>query len=349
MTRQLLTLIGVFVSLACGGPDRPAAVPPPPPPPANEHLLYEPTGNAVELLGRAVTMGPDGQMVIAEELAPGCQVTSREVQSSWTRTYEADIGNIAFASASIPVIGSLRGKYGSQIRTRTEVTNEKELIVDLGGPCGEMVIKSVKVGTGSRDLQYRREASAAADVKAYGIGVAGGDDDWERIGQSLKWSDPQAWAFTVGKFASGESIRLSIEMPTELTDGDQYTIRVSSTQQVWIIAFYEEADGRAGILLPNQETPNVLVTSGQRKPLPPMRASLRDPAVAARENIVLYAFTEKEDYEEFRPPAGAVSEADATAHYRGLGERLSKLPRKRWALSKIAYLIRPREPGGAKQ
>jgi hypothetical protein len=343
--RQLLPFLGVLVSLACGGPDRPPKGPPQPTPAGSEHLLYEPTGNASGLLGRAVTMGPDGQLVIAEELAPGCHVTMREVQSSWTRTYAEDIGNIAFASASIPVIGNLRGQYGSQIRTHTKITNQKELVADLSGPCGELVIKTVKVGTGSRDLQYRREASASGDVSAYGVGVRGGDDDWERIGQSLKWDYPQAWAFTVSKFATAESVRLSIEMPTELTDGDQYTIRVSSTQQVWVIAFYEEADGTAGILLPNQESPNVVVTSEQRKSLPTMRVSLSNPAVASREKIVLYAFTKKQDYEDFRPPAGAVSEADATAYYRGLSERLSKLPRRRWAVGEMAYVIKPRGAG----
>jgi hypothetical protein len=314
----------------------------PPPPPANEHLLYEPTGDALGLLGRAVSQGPDGELVIADELAPGCHVTPREVQSSWTREYEEDIGNVAFASTSIAALVSLRGKYGTQIRTHQKISNLKEIRADLQGSCGDVVITSVKVGTGSRELQYRREASGGGDVTVAGNGVGGGVEDWKRIGESFVWTDAQAWSFSVGKVAGAESIRLGIEMPSEMTDGDQYTIQVSAARDVWIVALYEEADGRAGILLPNQQNPNVVVAAGQRRPLPTMSVALREPAVAAREKMVLYAFTEKEDYEDFRPPAGAVSESEATSYYRSLAERLSKLPTKRWGRGEVNYLITPR-------
>lgn len=249
---------------------------------------------------------------------------------------------MAFGQASASTLAHLRLRYGSQIRARSKIKNARVLIADLSGPCGERVIKTVNIGTGMRELDYRREAAGDTGVAIAGVGIAAGARDWQHTGERLAWDDEQAWGFTVGGVAGAERIRLGIDMPTELTDGDEYTIQVSAARQVWIVALYEEAGGGVGILLPNGENPSVVVAAGQRRPLPAMRVSLRDPALEAREKIVIYGFTEQEDYEDFRPPAGALSEAAANEYHEALPERLRALPSKRWTRAEISYIIKPR-------
>jgi hypothetical protein len=306
------------------------------------HLLLNPTGDGEQLLGRAVTKGPNGEFVLAEELAPGCHVTVHEAPAAWHRDFEEDLGDLAVGSASLPVLGGLRAKYGRQIRAKAAIDNVKELVADVSGPCGDVIVKSVKVGTGSRELQYRLESEAGLDAKIGEAGLTAHSQSWRRIGETLSWKQEQAWAFTAGSVPGAESIRLAIEMPEQLTDGQEYTLQVTAARQVWVVALFEEAEGRAGVLLPNSENPYVVVPQGERQPLPTMRVSLREPRVAAREKIVLYGFVEKEDYLDFRPPAGAISEAESTSYFKGLEGRLSALPRRRWGRAEVAYLIKPK-------
>ncbi|HKO90214.1 MAG TPA: hypothetical protein VJU61_03615 [Polyangiaceae bacterium] len=322
------------------------SAPVPPPPAGDDHLLYQPLANAADLLGRAVTRGADGAWVIAEELAPGCHVNEREVTSRWTREYEEDAGNLAFASASATSLAQLKLEYGEQLRARVTIQNAKLLSADLSGPCGEQVITSVKIGTGTRELLYRREGSAGGSVGVSGLGAEAGAQQWQRSRERLEWQDDQAWAFTIGERADAPNIRLGIDMPAELTDGEQYNIEVQAPRQVWLIALCEEADGRTSILLPDRENPTVVLPPGERRALPAMQAALRDSKLEAREKIVLYAFTSAEDFEDYRPPSGAVSIEDSTAYHRALPERLSKLPRKRWGRGETTYLIKPKVGGG---
>lgn len=307
-----------------------------------EHLLLTPTGDGPALLGRAVSEGAGGVLVIADERAPGCHVDVREVQSAWHREYQEDLGKVAVASASLPSIGGLRAQYGSQIRAQASIANVKELVADVSGPCGDVVVKRVKIGTGSRELQYRKDADVQMDVTVAGVGTQGGTGNWERIGSRLAWDQEQAWAFAVSKVESGDALQLRVDMPTEMVDGTEYSVRITSTRQVWLVVLNAEADGRAGILLPNSTSQAVSVGPDAGMSLPLMRVSLRNPITAAREKIVLVAFTERADYDDFRPPAGAVSDEDAAAYLRGLDARLAALPRKRWSRTEVSYLIQPK-------
>lgn len=309
------------------------------------HLLYQPTADASGLLGRAVSLRPDGTWIMADERAPGCSVTEREVISSWTREYEEDLGNVAFASAEASRLAQLRADYGQHLRARGTIRNLRVLKADLSGPCGEQVITSVQIGTGTRELFYRRESSAGAGVGAGSVGVRAGVQGWQRSRERLDWDQEQAWAFTLAQMTEAPNIRLGIDMPAELQDGDQYTIEVLAPRQVWLIALCEEADGRASVLIPNREHPALVIPAGQRRVLPAMQATLRDARSEAREKIVLYAFTSQEEYEDFRPPAGAISSEEATRYHRGLPERLSKLPRRRWGRGEMTYLIQPKKSG----
>jgi hypothetical protein len=310
---------------------------------AGEHLLLTPTGSPAELLGRAIEAGPNGELVIADERAPGCRVEVREIEAVWDREYDEDLGKIAIVAASIPAVVDLRAKYGTHIRARARIKNIKQLVGDFSGPCGEVVIKSVKVGRGSRELQYRREQGISTGAAVAGVGAHGELKDWKVIGSKLSWDRDQAWAFNIAKGARVENFRLSVAMPTELKDGDQYTLSVTATRQAHLVVLCEEADGRLSVLLPNADHPEVAVPAGDRRAVPAMRVSLRVADQPAREKIVVYAFSEREDFEDFRPPAGATSDDEALAYYKGLEQRLSALPRRRWTRQEISYLISPKQ------
>jgi hypothetical protein len=178
---------------------------------------------------------------------------------------------------------------------------------------------------------------AVADVE-----LQGGHNDWECIGQRLRWDEAHAWALTAGSVTAPQTIEISIAMPQDLYDWDQYAAVLAVARDVWVIAFYEEADGKAGILLPNGENPQLFVAKGERRPLPTIQVSLRDANIMSREKFVVFAFADKEDYAEFRPPAGAISDDEATAYYRSMRDRLATLPPKRWGRAEMAYVIRPK-------
>jgi hypothetical protein len=304
-----------------------------------ERLFLTPTGNPAALLGRAVTHRDGGAWVVAEELAPGCEVTPRETPEAWTRDYQAGSGTFGALSAGVAQVAALNAKYGEKTRVLVHVSNTKILRADLRGPCGELVVKTVKVGTGRHAIQYRREASAGGGIAVLGIGATGGD--WEDAEASLEWKEPQAWAFTVGSVAGAEHLELAVEMPTRLRDGEEYTVRVSTKRKIWLVLLYEEADGQVGVLLPNMDHPVITASPGERQPLPTLAVSLRDPAVAANEKLVLFAFIEEEDAKLMRPPAGELTGEQARAYVDQLDAKLAGIPTRRWARYEVSYLIEP--------
>ncbi|HUT79072.1 MAG TPA: hypothetical protein VM285_15345 [Polyangia bacterium] len=115
-----------------------------------EHLLIEPQGAAEGLLGRQVTQRPDGGYEIADSRASGCSVSARRIPSQWTRTYRQDLEDAAGFGASLGRFASLKARYSKGLRLETSVENEMVFEADLRGTCGDLVITSVKVGTGRR-------------------------------------------------------------------------------------------------------------------------------------------------------------------------------------------------------
>ena len=61
-----------------------------------------------------------------------------------------------------------------------------------------------------------------------------------------------------------------------------------------------------------------------------------------QETVIVYGFTEREDFEQFRPPAGAVSSAQVDEYVSQVDQRLGarELPRSRWTKETFTYTIR---------
>ncbi len=336
MSRAALPIVCLVLAAACHPP-----IPPDPPElDPGEHLLLTPRGNPEELLGRTVTADPNGGYVVSNERPPGCEVTVRRVPERWQRTYVQDVGRSAhFGTGSTPV-GEITAEHGKSVRIDAQIDNLEVLEGDLRG-CSGTVVSSVKVGTGKRELQKREDTKADVKVKVKGVPVGAGGARWNTVGRALEWREPQAWAFSVVDTGGTAPMRVELVlMPDALHDGDQFTVRVLSARQVYLIGGYLSDDGGAGMLLPNRAQPTPTVTAAGQIELT-LRAKLSQPGVAGRDRFVLYAFSELGDFEMFKPPGGSLGEAQIREYFEGLRKRLEGIPSYRWTTIEGFLLIEP--------
>lgn len=69
-------------------------------------------------------------------------------------------------------------------------------------------------------------------------------------------------------------------------------------------------------------------------------AALHDPKVEARETLVVYAFSDLEDFRTLRPEVGGTAK-DGASYAAMLTERLQSVPLSRWARVVTGYTILP--------
>ena len=69
--------------------------------------------------------------------------------------------------------------------------------------------------------------------------------------------------------------------------------------------------------------------------------SLSEAKKAARETLVVYAFTTREDFEQYKP--AAIGDGDNAVTYAAtLTKALSSVPISRWARATMSYEIQPK-------
>lgn len=330
-------LAALAASLAC----KPPLPPEPPELDPDEHLLLTPRGNPEDLLGRRVEIDPHGGVRIADERPPGCTVAVRKIAAQWSRRYQQELGRVAQLDVGDRRVAQLQAKYGKSVRMEAAVDNVEVLEADLTG-CGGDVVKSVKVGTGTREIKYAEElgGSASASVKGTPVGASG--RRWKDVERASSWTTPQAWAFTVQRDADGEAIRLDPLLPTRVKDGDPFEVSIGSNRRVYLVLLYRTAQ-RVAVVFPTMQTPELVVGAGERLRLPPGVAKLANPSEPSHESFVIYAFAEEGDFHGFKPPLGALSDEDAARYLEGLPERLRAIPLRRWSSTTIHYVIEPRE------
>jgi len=306
-----------------------------------EHLLFRPRGNPEELLGRAVTFTPDRKLTIADELSPGCAVRARHTPERWTRKYQDELKSAVAAGAEFGEIAQLEGKYGAEARVEVSIRNVERLDADLEGDCGERLITSVRVGTGSRFVGSRAMQEGKGGLAAMGAGVKASAAQTEDRATEFTWDEPQAWVFTISPGRRTRRMELNAAMPLELTDGQPYRITVIPNQAVWLLVYYREESGQVGKLLPDEENQVVAVAPQERRELPEMRAALNDPAQGVRETMVVCGFDDQEYVNQFAPPKGDPSPAQMTEWSKALPERLSALKNRHYRCENIGYRIVP--------
>jgi hypothetical protein len=283
-------------------------------------------------------------MVVADARAPGCDLSVTRVPSAYEREVLEDAGRVAMLSIGREHIAKLEAKYGKRLRKYAKIENVEVLEADLRGTCGDRVIKAVKVGTGTSELQYFEEVGGGVQVPT-GQGSAGASAGrWNRAESALRWESPQAWAFTVGQPDTGGAVDLVVHMPAVLKDGQSFAAEVEVKRPVWLVVLYEAADGSVGVLLPSNAGPAEFVRAGERVALAPFDAVANAGEARTHEMLRVYGFLERGDFDQFRPPAGALSPEQAKAYAAELPARLQGIPRRRWVTTEFGYVIERGEP-----
>ena len=298
------------------------------------HFLLEPTGDAEDLLGRAVHVTSSGDWTIADERAPGCEVRVKRSVADYEKSYRIGLGDMTALSGGYGDLLRLEARYGRSVEAAMTIHNLETLTADAAGPCGEVIVKSVRVGTGARRLQRKAEGGARARVGKGPVGIDAGREAATDTADEIRWSSPQAYAFTYEQIAQRTLFEVEVEVPGRLRDGEQFQIEIDSPQDAYLIVFYLEADGQGAVLFPDDRVTVPKAPAGVRLTLPPagdtpLAARLRDPAVAARETLVIYAFADRGDFDRFKPGAFAEGK-DAASYAAELTAALSKLPISRW-------------------
>ncbi len=329
----------LLLAAAC----HPDAPPEPPELDPGEHLLLSPRGNPEELLGRTVTADAAGGYVVSDERPAGCDVTVRRVPERWQRSYQQDIGRAAHIGTGATPFGEITAQHGKSVKVDAQIDNLEVLQADLRG-CTGTVVSAVKVGTGKREFKAREETSADVKVKAKGVPVGAGGGKWRAVGRALEWNEPQAWAFSVKDLSASADMRVELLLlPEVVHDGEKFAVRVLSERQVYLIAVFTGPDEQSGIILPNGRQPVPTVTAGGNVELE-LRAKLATPGVAERDHVVIFGFSERGDFDMFKPPGGNLDSATVNKYLEGLPKRLESIPARRWTKTEGYLLIEPNAP-----
>lgn len=309
---------------------------------SDTHFLLEPLGNPESLLGRSVQISDSGGWTIADARAPGCEVEAERSPAEYEKHYEVALNDMTTLAAGYRDLLGLSARYGRSIRAEYTVNNTEILKADTRGPCGDVIVSSVRVGSGERSLVRTAEGELKGSAGKAGIGGGGGRSGNANAIDSMQWSTPQAYAFTFARLTNDEHLDVDIDAPTVLHEGQTLTLEVRSTQPAHLVVLYLEEEGPGGVLWPSPELPLPKIDRDASLTLPPagsdpLIAALREPGVAALETLVVFAFTEEADFDRLRPQ-GAVVAADYAAT---LSQDLAALPMARWTRTTLSYVIEP--------
>ena len=344
---SLLCAAGLIVFIGCGGAEKlssPAAPIADTLTDKGEHLLVEPMAEGEKLLGRPVTLLAEGGVEIADSRAPGCEVIPSPVGSKWKRTFHQEAEYLAGFSAELAKVASLKAEYKEGIRLETVVRNEQTISANLSGTCGDLVITSVKIGTGHRELQYKKSAKAGGSVGWNSISAGGGGGAEKSMEATLTWETPQAWAFTVGTVKNTDQAEITIQMPGELTPGQQFEPRITAeARALWLVVLSCYDGDKCSVLRPSHKIPTEQVPSGRTITLWPMIAESAADGGQSVEKMVVYGFPEKGDFKMFSPPKGVLSIDTSSKYAADLERRLvnqQEIPARRWTRAEFNYVVK---------
>jgi hypothetical protein len=309
------------------------------------HFLVEPTGDAEDLLGRAVHVTSAGGWTIADERAPGCNVRVKRSSADYEKSYRMGLGDLTALSGGYGELLKLEARYGRSVEAEMKVHNLETLTADTEGDCGEVIVKSVRIGTGERKLLRKADGAAKVHVGKGPIGVSAGREAATDAADEIRWSTPQAYAFSYEGGVRRKVFELDARIPDSLRDGERFTLKFRASEDAYLVAYYLEESGEGAVLFPDAALPVPMVAAGSTFVFPPeghkqLEAQLRDPTIAVHETIVVYAFAERADFDRFRPAALTAS-TDALAYAAELTNVLSSIPISRWDRHSVTIEITP--------
>ncbi len=312
------------------------------------HFLLEPSADAEDLLGRTVQLSSKGAWTIADERAPGCQVRVKRSVAEYEKSYRIGLGDMTAMSGGYSEILKLEARYGRSVEAAMKINNVETLTADIEGPCGDVIVNSVRVGTGERRLLRKAEGNATGALGRGPLQVGASREGATDVADEMSWSSPQAYAFTYKRAPKHKPLDLAVTAPESLTDGEQLDLEFTTNQDAYLVIFFLEESGAGAVLYPNSRVPVPQVKKDQPLALPTrdeqkIAAALRDPKVGARETLVVYAFTNLAEFDQFKPSAIGDG-SDAVTYAANLTKALASVPISRWARATLTYEIRPKSP-----
>lgn len=316
------------------------------------HFLLEPIADAEDLLGRAVHVTSKGAWTIADERAPGCEVRVKRSKAEYEKNYRIGLGDMTSMSGGYSELLSLEARYGRSVEAAIHIQNQETLTADTEGPCGEVIVQSVRVGTGERRLVRKAEGSVKGRAGKGPVGVEGGREAATDVADEMKWTSPQAYAFTYEAPEARKVFEIDAEIPEKLVDGEQLQIKFASDHDAYLIVYYIEESGVSTVLYPRDTLPVPMIKAGEMLALPPqghdpLQAQLRDPAKATRETLVVYAFADRGDWDRFKPSSLVGSGEEDIGYVAKLTQALAKVPISRWDRHTFTFEISPKKAASA--
>lgn len=351
--KNLCELGLLFVLLGgCGSSPGTAASQLPAPPVSNHvgHWLVIPMAAGETLLGREVKATPEGGWAIAESRLPGCQVTIRRTAARFLEDKQVKAHELASIGGGYSLVVKLEAKYGKDATASLHVENAEILDADVRGSCGDKFVSRVYVGAGRRAVAASSSASANAKVNV-GVGTLSPDYASDSAANdSFDWQAGQAYAFDVatGMSTSDASLEVKTTLPSILTEGEELKVAFSSRTDAYLVVVAVDAAGIATIVWPSNEEPEPLVTSKVVATLPStaesaagihIRPMLARPGQSAREAIIVYAFSDKRDFDNLKP--ASLGARDDVAYVGQLDSQLADIPARRWRRTTYGYIIQP--------
>ncbi len=316
---------------------------------ADTHFLLEPIADPTALLGHQVYITDEGTWTIADALAPGCQVRVQRRDARYTKQYRINLGDLTAVAGGYQTLLRLEARHGRSVEAAYEIDNTEIVTADTAGPCGDVIVKSVRVGSGYRSLERKADAGVSGRAGNAAVGVEGGRQASSETLDRIAWSDPQAYAFDYDKVTQAEHLGLSVRLPETLVDGDALTLDVSARSTAYVIVVGFEESGAGQVLYPNSAVPQPMVLGPDEALRLPttaeqtqMQVRLRDPSTAARETLVVFAFTSLSDFEWLLPQVLGIS--DGREYVTALTKALADVPISRWARVTVGYVIQPKGP-----
>lgn len=308
---------------------------------AQANLLLHPMNDPEALLGRAVHLTGHNAWTIADDRAPGCEVAVKRQPSNFRTHRSVDLHSLTAIAAGLPSLIGIEVKYGRSVTANIDINNTEVVEADVSPRCGDVVVDKVFVGSGKVQIVVQAEAGPAPGSVSH----EGGD----RIADETEWREPQAYGFGTRKLGDTPPLDLTVRLPGSANDGSDVSATIETSRKAWLVVFYQEGDGKASVLWPSAEEPEPTSEPGRAASLPSSReraagitinAQLRDKTKEAHDLLVVYAFTDKADYDRYKPVAGADAE-DGPKYVSELTRRVSDLPMARWSRAISAYTIRP--------
>lgn len=319
---------------------------------AQANLLLYPSSDAESFLGRAVHQTGKNVWTIADARAPGCEVTVKRTPAPFKSSRKADLSSMTTLAGGLPQLIEIEARYGRSVTADIEVDNTEILEANVSPRCGDVVVDRVFVGSGRRQLVTRSEIGGNVAANALPGGPSAGHAQSSKVVDSTEWSEPLAYGFATKSMGGAPPLDLTVRIPATVQEGEDVSVTIETSQRSWLVVFYQEADGRASVLWPSTEEAEPTSEPGRTASLPSateraagirLQAALREPGTPAHELFVVYAFTEKADWERFKPAAGAES-ASGPTYVAELTQKIGDLPMARWSRAVTAYTIVPKSP-----